>query len=186
MKKIFLFAPALFLLACGGETEDISTDEVTNETEEVVEETIEEPLTEPTVEEFTSPLSSDEEIQAYLEGKSWENTEPHESGMHIVIDEPGTGEERPTLTDEVTIFYQGYLLDGHKFDGTADYPATFPLMNLIQGWQIGIPMFGKDGKGKLIIPSDLAYGDRDNGEIPGGSTLLFEIALIDWQPAKMF
>jgi FKBP-type peptidyl-prolyl cis-trans isomerase FkpA len=49
---------------------------------------------------------------------------------------------------------------------------------------IGIPMFGKGGKGKLIIPSHLAYGDRDQGAIPGGSTLVFEIELVDFKPAK--
>ena len=116
--------------------------------------------------------------------KGWEGVK-HESGMYIVTDNPGEGEARPTLMDEVTIFYQGYLLDGFQFDGTQGEPATFPLMNLIQGWQIGIPEFGKGGKGKLIIPSDLAYGDRTNGDIPGGSTLMFEIELIDWKPAAM-
>ena len=185
MKKLFLIAPALLLLACGGNTEENSENNEPNaEThEEVVNETIEEPVTE-TV-EVESPLSSEEEIQAYLETKDWEATEAHESGMYIVIDEAGEGEERPTLNDEVTIFYQGYLLDGTKFDGTGADPATFSLFQLIQGWQIGIPMFGKGGSGKLIIPSDLAYGPNDVGDIPGGSTLLFEIALIDWHPVAM-
>lgn len=168
MKKLFLVAPAFLLFACGGETD---TDTTVNESPDPVEEVVEVP--EPT---------TDEEIQAYLAEKGWEGVK-HESGMYIVTDNPGEGEERPTLMDEVTIFYQGYLLDGFQFDGTQGEPATFPLMNLIQGWQIGIPQFGKGGKGKLIIPSDLAYGDRTNGDIPGGSTLMFEIELIDWKPA---
>jgi FKBP-type peptidyl-prolyl cis-trans isomerase FkpA len=45
-------------------------------------------------------------------------------------------------------------------------------------------MFGKGGKGKLIIPSDLAYGDRAIPLIPGGSTLVFEIELVDFKPAQ--
>lgn len=173
MKKLFLIAPAFLLFACGGESEE-STNDTNEETNDTVEEVVEEPV----VEEMTT----DEEIEAYLAEKGWEG-ERHESGVYVVTDEPGEGDERPTLADEVTIFYSGYLLDGTKFDGTAEDPATFPLMNLIQGWQIGIPMFGKGGKGKLVIPSDLAYGDRRNGEIPGGSTLMFEIELIDWQAA---
>lgn len=173
MKKILLIAPAFLLFACGGESETDNTKE--NEETTTVEETVVE-------EEPTPTMTKDAEIMAYLEEKGWEGKRD-ESGMYVVIDEPGTGEERPTLTDEVTIFYQGYLLDGTQFDGTGEEPATFPLSNLIAGWQIGIPMFGKGGKGKLIIPSELAYGERDNRDIPGGSTLMFEIELIDWAPA---
>ncbi|NOQ73760.1 MAG: peptidylprolyl isomerase [Crocinitomix sp.] len=175
MKKIFLFAPALFLFACGGE-EDVVVEDVVDVVETIIPEEIIPEL-------VASPLSSDEEIQAFLEGKSWESQEPDENGMYIVIDEPGEGDARPVLSDEVTIFYAGHLLDGLKFDGTAEAPATFALTQLIKGWQIGIPKFGKGGKGKLIIPSDLAYGPEDNREIPGGSTLMFEIALVDWAPA---
>ncbi len=157
------------MVSCGGEEETTESESTNNETEEVVEEVVE------------PEVSTEDEILAYLDEKGWEGTRD-ESGLYIVIDEAGEGEERPTLNDDVTIFYQGFLLDGFQFDGTTDAPATFPLMNLIQGWQIGIPYFGKGGKGKLVIPSDLAYGDRDSGDIPGGSTLMFEIELIDWAP----
>lgn len=183
MKKLFLFAPALLLMACGGETESTSEDtntETVEETQPVVEEIVEE-VAAPEV-MYQTDDHAEEEILAYLEEKGWEG-EKHESGMYIVFDNPGEGEERPNLLDEVTIFYEGFLLDGTRFDGTTDAPATFPLMQLIQGWQIGIPHFGKGGKGKLVIPSGLAYGDRDNGDIPGGSTLMFEIELVDWRPA---
>lgn len=165
MKKlIFVFASTLILFSCD------ETKTETETTEEIVEEVAPEP-------------TKDEEMQNYLAEKGWAGTK-HESGMYIVVDEPGEGEARPTLNDEVTIFYKGYLLDGFQFDGTMEEPATFPLFQLIQGWQIGIPEFGKGGKGKLIIPSDLAYGDRTNGDIPGGSTLMFEIELVDWAPAQ--
>ena len=169
MKKIFLLLPIVALMiSCGGEAE--GTTENSDETSSVVSET------EP---EVVPEISTDEEIEAYLSDNGWEATRD-ESGLYIVMDEAGEGEERPTLSDDVTIFYQGYLLDGFKFDGTSEDPATFPLMNLIQGWQIGIPYFGRGGSGKLIIPSGMAYGDRDSGDIPGGSTLMFEIDLIDF------
>ncbi|WP_066759657.1 FKBP-type peptidyl-prolyl cis-trans isomerase [Crocinitomix algicola] len=175
MNKLFYIAPAVLLFACGETTNEENTEEVQQEVVEQVEEVIEPTETTPDV---------DAEVLAFLEGKSWENQEPHESGMYIVIDEAGEGDARPTLADEVTIYYQGYLMNGFKFDGTQDAPATFPLSHLIEGWQIGIPHFGKGGKGKLIIPSDLAYGDMDRGDIPGGSTLMFEIELIDWNSAQ--
>ncbi|MGB1104470.1 MAG: FKBP-type peptidyl-prolyl cis-trans isomerase [Crocinitomicaceae bacterium] len=176
MKKVFSIALAIPFVAFVGcaEQGDASNDETTD-VEEVIEEAVED-VVEP-------EMTKEEEIQAYLDEKGWE-AEKHESGLYYVIDEPGEGDARPTLSDEVTIFYQGYLLDGFRFDGTGDSPATFGLYQLISGWQIGIPMFGKGGKGKLIIPSELGYGDRDNGDIPGGSTLMFEIELIDFQPIE--
>jgi FKBP-type peptidyl-prolyl cis-trans isomerase FkpA len=39
--------------------------------------------------------------------------------------------------------------------------------------------FGKGGKGRLLIPSPLAYGDRDMGEIPSNSALIFDIEVVD-------
>jgi len=158
MNKFLMIAPlAAVMMACGGETETTET------------------TTEPEVVELTV----DEEITQYLTENGWDGVRDA-SGMYVVTDSAGVGEERPVVTDSVKIFYQGFLLDGTNFDGTGEAPATFLLTDLIQGWQIGIPMFGKGGGGKLIIPSDLAYGDRDNGQIPGGSTLMFEIQLVDW------
>lgn len=176
MNKFLMIAPiAAFMMACGG-AEEVTTPETnTDIVEEIVEEVI------PEV-QFVPDTTADAEIQAYLKKNKWEGVR-HESGMYIVTDSAGT-EERPNLSHEVTIFYQGYLLDGTKFDGTAETPATFALTQLITGWQIGIPMFGKGGKGKLVIPSGLAYGDQDNGSIPGGSTLMFEIELIDFAKAQ--
>jgi len=183
MKNLFRIAlavPFFALIACGDTNEtntaEDETNDVVDQTNEVEEETN-------TVEEEAPEMSKEAELLAYIDEKGWD-AQKHKSGLYYVIDEPGEGDARPGLMDEVTIFYQGYLLDGHKFDGTGETPASFPLYQLISGWQIGIPLFGKGGKGKLIIPSDLAYGDRDNRDIPGGSTLMFEIELIDWQSTE--
>ncbi len=168
MKKLFMLAPAALLLACGGETETTTT--TTPVEEKVVE------------------LSVDEQIENYLTEKGW-TADRDESGVYIVTDTVGTGDERPTLSDDVTMFYKGYLLDGTQFDGTTETPVIFPLSNLIQGWQIGIPMFGKGGKGKLVIPPALGYGPDDVNKpdgsvlIPGNSILMFEIELVDWAPS---
>ena len=192
MKKIVFALPAFLLFACGGSESD--TDAIEENVNEAVENAMEE--LENAMEEETESMNTpevyfevdnhaEEEILAYLDRKGWEG-QKHESGLYVVIDEEGS-EEKPTLMDEVTIFYQGYLLDENdtKFDGTEDAPMTYPLMGFITGWQIGIPHFGKGGKGKLIIPSGLAYGDNAVGNIPAGSTLMFEIELVDWQTATM-
>jgi FKBP-type peptidyl-prolyl cis-trans isomerase FkpA len=164
-KKLLLVTPLALLMSCGAQEEETTTPE-------------------PEVPEVVEP-TTDEEITQYLTEKGWTGVR-HESGLYVVTDTAGSA-EHPALTDSVTIFYQGYLLDGTQFDGTMETPATFLLSDLIEGWQIGIPMFGKGGKGKLLIPSDLAYGDMDNGQIPGGSTLMFEIELVDFvvnEPAQ--
>jgi FKBP-type peptidyl-prolyl cis-trans isomerase FkpA len=104
------------------------------------------------------------------------------SGLYYVIDEPGN-EEHPNLQHDVTIHYEGKLLDGTKFDSSLDRgePSTFALADLIEGWQEGIPLFGKGGNGKLLIPSHLGYGSNTLPGIPANSVLLFDIELIDFQ-----
>lgn len=96
-------------------------------------------------------------------------------GVYYIIEDPGT-EEHPKITNTIVMNYKGYFTDGIEFDSGTQ--ATFPLYNLIQGWQIGIPKFGKGGKGKLLIPSKYGYGsekvkDRAN------AVLIFDIELLD-------
>jgi FKBP-type peptidyl-prolyl cis-trans isomerase FkpA len=99
------------------------------------------------------------------------------SGLYYVIDEPGSS-EHPTINDVVTVNYLGFLLSGNVFDDGID--VTFGLNQVIAGWQEGIPLFGKGGKGLLIIPSHLGYGDRAQFGIPANSVLVFEIHLKDF------
>lgn len=161
MKKLWMLAPAALLMACGGESDDTTNSSDTTKQETVVE------------------LTDDQKIENYLNEKGW-TAERDPSGVYVVTDTVGTGEERPGPTDDVTIFYAGYLLDGTQFDGTQDTPATFNLSMLIEGWQIGIPKFGKGGKGKLVIPPALGYGEQEMGDIPANSCLMFEIELVDF------
>ena len=89
----------------------------------------------------------------------------------------------PTIDSKVTVHYKGTLLDGTVFDSSYDrgQPATFPLKGVVKGWQIGIPLFGKGGKGTIIIPSGLAYGanPRPGGKIKPNDVLIFEVEIID-------
>lgn len=102
-----------------------------------------------------------------------------ESGLFYVIDVPGS-DEKPLLTDSVTVNYRGFLTNGTIFDMRTDEPITFLLNDVITGWKIGIPKFGRDGSGLLLIPSDLGYGDRQVGIIPRNSVLIFEVSLLDF------
>lgn len=105
-----------------------------------------------------------------------------DEGIWWVVTTAGTGVENPTLSSEVTVHYEGRLLDGTKFDSSYDRgtPSTFPLTGVIKGWQIGIPKFKKGDIGKLVIPSAYAYGSSGQNSIPGNSVLAFDIELIDF------
>lgn len=84
----------------------------------------------------------------------------------------------------VTIHYTGWLLNGKVFDSsvTRGDATTFPLGNLIRGWQEGIPGMKPGGIRRLYIPYDWAYGEAGSpGGIPPRSDLIFEVKLLGSQ-----
>jgi len=105
-----------------------------------------------------------------------------DSGLKYIMLEDGKGKS-PVAGQNVSVHYSGYLLDGTKFDSSYDRgePITFPLGQgrVIKGWDEGISLLKIGGKAKLIIPPDLAYGDRAIGPIPANSILMFEVELVD-------
>lgn len=119
-------------------------------------------------------------IQKFVAQKNWDAKET-ESGLFYVIEEEGNG-EHPTRANKVKVHYRGTLLDGTEFDSSykRGEPAMFPLASVVKGWQEGIPLLKTGGKGKLIIPSGLAYGTRGVGElIKPNSVLVFDIELLE-------
>lgn len=102
------------------------------------------------------------------------------SGLRYIVEKEGTG-AAPKATDQVTVHYTGYLLDGTKFDSSVDrgQPATFPLNQVIPGWTEGLQLMKEGGKTKLIIPSELGYGANGaGGVIPPNAWLVFDVELI--------
>lgn len=102
-------------------------------------------------------------------GVLWRRVKGDGSGVH------------PTPSDAVEVHYAGTLIDGTKFDSSYDRneSATFPLRGLIPAWTLAIPQAGEGDTIEIAAPSDLAYGPRGGGPIPGGATLLFTVELID-------
>lgn len=86
----------------------------------------------------------------------------------------------PTVDDTVTLNYEGKLTDGSVFDSSyaRNEPATFPLGQLVKGWQVAVPNMGVGDTIEIWIPSDLGYGPAGAGPIPGGASLYFKIALM--------
>lgn len=101
------------------------------------------------------------------------------SGLHYIIEVEGTG-GHPDIDSEVTVDYKGYFLDGEVFDDGGAAPAVFTLNGVIDGWQEGIPLFKKGGKGKLFIPSGLGYGPSGYLDIPSNAVLAFDVELVDF------
>jgi len=103
-----------------------------------------------------------------------------ESGLMYVILKPGDGPS-PGPTDRVEAHYTGWLMDGSKFDSSHDrgVPAKFPLNRVIKGWTEGVGLMKVGAKHRLIIPSELGYGERGSGRhIPPNATLVFDIELL--------
>ena len=96
----------------------------------------------------------------------------------------GSGEEARQGARAV-VHYTGWLLDGTKFDSSLDRGKPFEFVlgrgQVIRGWDEGVATMNVGGKRELVIPSDLAYGERGaaGGLIPPGATLKFEVELIE-------
>jgi len=107
------------------------------------------------------------------------------SGLQYKILTPGTG-PKPTAADTVICNYKGTLIDGTEFDSSykRGQPATFPVSGVIKGWTEALQLMPVGSKWQLVIPSDLAYGERGapGGNIGPDSTLVFEVELMSIQP----
>jgi FKBP-type peptidyl-prolyl cis-trans isomerase FkpA len=101
----------------------------------------------------------------------------------LIIDDVriGTGDE-VVNGDTVTVHYVGTLQNGQEFDNSnkRGQPFTFTVGagQVIKGWEEGVLGMKTGGTRILVIPSDMAYGDRGIGPIPGGASLVFSIELL--------
>lgn len=105
------------------------------------------------------------------------------SGLYYIEKVKGTGPQA-TAGKKVGVHYTGTLLNGKKFDSSRDrgvQPFEFELGKgqVIKGWDEGIALMKKGGKAILIVPSSIAYGERDMGDITPYSTLVFDVELVD-------
>ncbi len=133
--------------------------------------------------------STAESEKLFAELKNKEGVTVLDSGLAYEILKPGTG-AYPTLNDVVKVHYTGTLVDGTVFDssltpsqpGAPVEPAEFPLNGVVSGFGEGLQKINAGGKIKLYIPAALGYGDRPAGSIPPGSTLIFEVELLEIVP----
>lgn len=101
------------------------------------------------------------------------------SGLRYTVTTQGSG-THPTVASTITVKYTGKLMtNGGIFDSSNS--ATFPLANLIKGWQIGFPLLGEGSEAILYVPSGLAYGGNTQPSIPANSNLIFNVKLLKVQ-----
>ena len=119
--------------------------------------------------------------QFLIDNKAKDNIQTTASGLQYEVLSEGNGTEHPTATDTVKVHYHGTLLDGSVFDSSVDRgtPISFPLNRVIKGWTEGVQLMKVGDKYRFYIPASLAYGDSAAGSITAGSTLIFEVELLD-------
>jgi FKBP-type peptidyl-prolyl cis-trans isomerase len=107
------------------------------------------------------------------------------NGLKVAMLSEGTG--TPLAKGmSVTVRYTGWTADGKKFDSTQDRAEPFEFTlgagRVIQGWEEGLVGIKPGERRQLIIPANLAYGNRQVGEIPPGAVLVFNIEAVSVTP----
>jgi peptidylprolyl isomerase len=131
------------------------------------------------------PLTLSEEIKKAFPADKMTTTD---SGLQYFIEKEGEG-KLPEAGNVVQVHYKGMLADGTVFDSSyeRDEPIVFPLGKgaVIPGWEEGIELLPIGSKAKLVIPSELGYGEMGaGGVIPPNAKLYFEVELVDILPGS--
>jgi FKBP-type peptidyl-prolyl cis-trans isomerase len=122
------------------------------------------------------------EADAAILRAQYGNAHLNPSGLRYIERAPGTGTP-PSLGTEVAAHYDGYLLDGTKFDSSRDrgepYVFRVGTGRVIKGWDEAFLAMKPGEKRTLLIPYWLAYGEKGRGVIPPKATLRFEVELVE-------
>lgn len=106
---------------------------------------------------------------------------PLDKGIHYKILKSGTpGKVKPGRNSVVTVRYTGKTINGKTFDSSRGGVAqAFRLRDLIQGWIIALQQMRPGDRWEIYLPAEMGYGRLSQPGIPGGSTLIFDIELIE-------
>ncbi|MAH61364.1 MAG: hypothetical protein CMF42_03640 [Legionellales bacterium] len=121
------------------------------------------------------------ETQFYDNYVNSESVIKTKSGLLYKILRKGDGDVSPTVTQVVTVNYEGKLTDGKIFDSSYErgVPAKFGVNQVIPGWVEGLQLMHVGDEFEFVIPPELAYGANGvPGVIPPNSILIFKVSLI--------
>ncbi len=115
------------------------------------------------------------------ENKKKEGWKTTKSGLQYKVITAGKG-AKPSADDTVEVHYKGTLIDGKEFDSSykRGEPATFPVGGVIKGWTEALQMMPVGSKWQIVLPAELAYGERGAGQDIGPNAVLcFDVELLD-------
>jgi FKBP-type peptidyl-prolyl cis-trans isomerase FkpA len=123
------------------------------------------------------------QIQEYLSQNIDLDFVKEPSGLYYFELVAGSGES-PVVGDSAYVKYTGKFLDGTIFDSTSStgLPYGFIVGTSISGFDEGVSMMKPGGKSTFLIPSSLGYGETGTYQIPGFTTLLFDVELVKVVP----
>ena len=101
------------------------------------------------------------------------------SGLQYKVIAEGNGIEHPSVSDNVTIKFEGRKIDGTLFGSTGDTPSENNLMSLPRGLAEGITLMTPGAKYKFFIPYYLAFGETGYQTVEPYSTVIFDVELIE-------
>eukprot|EP00927_Polykrikos_kofoidii_P055616 TRINITY_DN49830_c0_g1_i1.p1 TRINITY_DN49830_c0_g1~~TRINITY_DN49830_c0_g1_i1.p1 ORF type:complete len:406 (+),score=71.78 TRINITY_DN49830_c0_g1_i1:64-1218(+) len=132
---------------------------------------------------FVDCRTNDEGLAYLEENKKKEGVQVTKSGLQYrVLKAADESAPKPLINTNCKCHYRGTLIDGTEFDSSYSRgkPATFAPNQVIAGWTEAMQMMSQGEKWELVIPSELAYGDRGAGsKIKGGNVLIFELELLE-------
>jgi len=123
-------------------------------------------------------------VTVYTKGADHRDLRMLDGGLVVISDGAGEG-DGVKEGDRIGVHYYGMLTTGVKFDASYDRDTIFSYEfpgRVIQGWQQGLAGMKVGERRRLIIPPALGYGSRDNGPIPAGSTLVFDVECVSIEP----
>lgn len=117
----------------------------------------------------------------FLKAKRQEEGVEHLSkGVLYKVLKSGNGGGIVTPGGVISCYYRGKLINGKVFDDIFDqgYPEALRVRDLIYGFQIALLGMHIGDRWEVYIPATVGYGEKNMGDIPGNSTLIFEIEVV--------
>jgi FKBP-type peptidyl-prolyl cis-trans isomerase len=165
MNKFFAAAAVLLLAACGQQNQSSVMDEIEKSQKADAE---------------AAAANSEAGLKFLEENKKRPGVIVTKSGLQYEVVRAGDkGAKPPGPNDAASVDYEGTLIDGTVFDSSYQRgePAKFAVGGVIPGWTEALQLMHPGAEFRLVLPANIAYGDRDNGDIPPKSVLVFKVEL---------